>query len=66
MYAEQELARRISHFHDQPDHLVLGLPRGGVVVAYEIARAIEAQLDIFPVRKLWACRSQMAESPRSA
>ncbi len=35
-----------------PDPLVLGLPRGGVPVAYEVARALEAPLDVFVVRKL--------------
>jgi predicted phosphoribosyltransferase len=35
---------------DQP--IVLGLPRGGVVVAYEVARALDAPLDVLIVRKL--------------
>ena len=34
------------------DSVVLGLPRGGVPVAFEVARAIGAPLDIFVVRKL--------------
>lgn len=40
------------HRHDAP--LVLGLPRGGVLVAYEVARALDAPLDVCVVRKVGA------------
>lgn len=52
-HAGQILAKRIIHqFKDLSDVLVLGLPRGGVVVAYEVALAINSELDVFVVRKL--------------
>jgi putative phosphoribosyl transferase len=50
--AGQALARQLSAYKNQSDVLVLALPRGGVPVAYEVARALEAPLDIFLVRKL--------------
>ncbi len=50
--AGQVLAARLGAYADRPDVLVLGLPRGGVPVAFEVARELEAQLDIFLVRKL--------------
>jgi len=37
---------------DAQDGIVLGLPRGGVPVAYEVARALDLPLDVFIVRKL--------------
>lgn len=46
------LATRLSPYADRPDVLVLALPRGGVPVAYEVARALNAPLDVFLVRKL--------------
>jgi predicted phosphoribosyltransferase len=46
------LARRLMAYAGQPDVLVLGLPRGGVPVTYEVARAIGAPLDVCVVRKL--------------
>jgi predicted phosphoribosyltransferase len=46
------LARALESYKDRPDVLVLGLPRGGVPVAYEVARALNAPLDVFIVRKL--------------
>jgi putative phosphoribosyl transferase len=50
--AGKELARKLAAYRDRPDVLVLGLPRGGVPVAYEVARALQASLDVFVVRKL--------------
>ncbi|OLT43102.1 hypothetical protein BJF85_03275 [Saccharomonospora sp. CUA-673] len=49
--AGRELAARLRYLDGQRP-LVLGLPRGGVVVAKEIADAIGGELDIIPVRKL--------------
>jgi predicted phosphoribosyltransferase len=46
------LARALAAYGGRPDVVVLGLPRGGVPVAYEIARALRAPLDVFVVRKL--------------
>lgn len=50
--AGQQLARALGHLAGEKDLLVLGLPRGGVPVAYEVARALDAELDIMLVRKL--------------
>jgi len=46
------LAGRLSAYANRPDTLVLALPRGGVPVAYEVARALGAPMDVFQVRKL--------------
>jgi len=50
--AGRVLAEKLASYADQPDVLVLALPRGGVPVAYEVARALRAPLDVFLVRKL--------------
>ncbi len=50
--AGRSLAERLSAYANRPDTLVLGLPRGGVPVAYEVATALNAPLDVFVVRKL--------------
>ena len=50
--AGAELARKLQRYSDRDDVVVLGLPRGGVPVAFEVARALGAELDIFLVRKL--------------
>ena len=46
------LATELIRYADEPDVIVLGLPRGGVPVAYEVAMALHAPLDVFVVRKL--------------
>src|SRR4051812_1754881 len=51
-HAGQTLAQRLGHYRDNPGVVVLALPRGGVPVAYEVARTLGAPLDIFLVRKL--------------
>lgn len=50
--AGKELAELLKRFSQRPNLLVLGLPRGGVPVAFEIARILRAPMDIFIVRKL--------------
>src|SRR5437879_4517110 len=50
--AGRMLATKLSAYANRPDVLVLALPRGGVPVAYEVARALGAPLDVFVVRKL--------------
>ena len=51
--AGRQLAQELSGFRDE-DPIVLALPRGGVVVGYEIASALGAPLDVVVVRKLGA------------
>jgi putative phosphoribosyl transferase len=48
----QQLAEQLSHLHAAPDLVVVGLPRGGVPVAAEVATALDARLDVIVVRKL--------------
>ncbi len=50
--AGRRLAGALRHVGGRSDVLVLGLPRGGVPVAYEVAKALGAPLDVFVVRKL--------------
>jgi putative phosphoribosyl transferase len=46
------LAKKLSHYADRNDVLILGMPRGGVPVAFEVAKSLRAPLDVFVVRKL--------------
>lgn len=50
------LAQKLTSFADNPDVVVLALPRGGVPLAFEIARLLHAPLDVWLVRKLGAPR----------
>ncbi len=50
--AGRRLARLLSAYAGKPGVIVLALPRGGVPVGYEVARALDAPLDVFVVRKL--------------
>src|SRR3954470_15195717 len=50
--AGRALAERLGDFAGRSDVIVLGLPRGGVPVAAEVAAALGAQLDVYVVRKL--------------
>jgi putative phosphoribosyl transferase len=47
-----KLAEKLNEYAGNPIVLVLGLARGGVVVAAEVARALDAPLDVFVVRRL--------------
>src|SRR3954469_10439394 len=50
--AGQALAGHLTHYRGEPNTVVLGLARGGVPVAYEVATAIRSPLDVYVVRKL--------------
>ncbi|BAZ21087.1 hypothetical protein NIES4073_19650 [Kalymmatonema gypsitolerans NIES-4073] len=50
--AGQILAKELAAYANRQDVLVLALPRGGVPVAFEVAKALNAPLDVFVVRKL--------------
>ena len=50
--AGQLLAGQLASYANRPEVIVLGLPRGGVPVAYEVAKALRVDLEVFLVRKL--------------
>src|SRR6516225_239226 len=50
--AGRQLAAKLKKYANKPDVIVLALPRGGVPVGFEVARALAAPLDVFLVRKL--------------
>lgn len=52
--AGRTLAGLLVAYHERDDAIVLGLPRGGVPVAFEVARALHLPLDVMVVRKLRA------------
>lgn len=50
--AGQLLAKELIQYKNKKDVLVLGIPRGGIVVAYEMAKALKAPLDIIVIKKI--------------
>lgn len=50
--AGRSLAWRLEKYAERDDVVVLGVPRGGVPVAFEVAEALQAPLDVFVLRKL--------------
>jgi putative phosphoribosyl transferase len=52
--AGKALAARLASFKGRPSLIVLGIPRGGVVVGHEIAKALGAPLDVYITRKIGA------------
>ena len=62
--AGKRLVERLATYADRADVLVLALPRGGVPVAFEVARALRAPLDIFLVRRSTGCQPVTATKRR--
>ena len=50
--AGKKLAKELSKYANRPDVLILALPRGGVPVAFEVAKELNVKMDVFIVRKL--------------
>jgi putative phosphoribosyl transferase len=53
-HAGRALGERLRDLSGRPDVVVLGLPRGGIPVAFEVATALQVPLDVFTVRKIGA------------
>ncbi|MBU0649461.1 phosphoribosyltransferase [Patescibacteria group bacterium] len=51
-HAGRELAKKLKEFKNKKDVVVVALPRGGVVLGYEVAKALDAPLDIVVPRKI--------------
>ena len=62
--AGRVLVSRLSQFAPSKDVIVLGLPRGGIPVAFEVARTLNIPLDVFVVRKPGR-RNRCQRSPES-
>ena len=56
--AGQKLAERLQHHSNRVDTIILALPRGGVPVAFEVAKKLKYPLDIFLVRKIGIPRNE--------
>ena len=52
--AGKKLAQELTHYRNKPNTLVIGLPRGGVPVAFEVAQALNLPMDIVVPRKIGA------------
>ena len=63
MEAGEELAKKLMRYASRPDVIVLALPRGGVPVAFEVARALHVPLDVFVMAPSCVPASPL-ESPR--
>ena len=50
--AGKKLAKKLSKYANRSDILILALPRGGVPVAFEVAKELNVKMDVFIVRKL--------------
>ncbi len=50
--AGKKLAEVLAHYRNRPEVIIIGLPRGGVAVAHEIAQTLNCPLDILIVRKI--------------